>query len=233
MPIEKRRSCGFRKIGKIYLVGEGIFAPCDRLPFVLKPCECCGHVPTQNRGVSRLHRKYLGGQHYVIKEAIDGERRFAPCSCESICPICYPDDIPEDKLIDGEFVCLMWVGSRYYTARSFAREADEMGVCKAINQLPKGLVLGKTWILLAHPEVPIYIDPQYLKALEGWKLGEEARDKLAPVPPERPAIFYAFTPKRVEMLLSESECTPEKLKEYAERGITIIPVPESRLKGHQ
>lgn len=135
--------------------------------------------------------------------------------------------------MDGEYIALMWVGSRYYTARSFAQEADEMGVCKAINQLPKGLVLGKTWIFLAHPKVPIYMDLEYLEALEGWKLGEEARDKLAPVPPEKPAIFYAFTPKRVEMLLPEEECTPEKLKECAEKGITVIPVPESQMKAHQ
>lgn len=127
----------------------------------------------------------------------------------------------------------MWVGSRYYTAGSFIQEANEMGVCKAINQLPKGLALGKTWIFLAHPKVTIYRDPEYLEAKENWKLGEEARDKLAPMPPERPAIFYAFTPERVEMLLPKSECTTEKLKEYTEKGITILPVPESEMKDHR
>ncbi len=233
MPIEKRRSCGFRKIGRLYLVGEGIGIPCDRLPVVLKPCDCCGHMPIQNRTVSKLHRKYLGGQHLILRKAIDGERRLAPCSCEPICPVCYPDKIPKRKLMDGHYIALMWVGSRYYTPRTFVQEADEMGVCKAINQLPKGLVLGKTWIFLAHPKVPIYMDPEYLKALEGWKLGEEVREKLVPEPPEKPAIFYAFTPKRVEMLLPESECTTEKLKECTERGITIIPVPENQLKEHR
>jgi len=218
---------------KLYLVGEGIPVSCDRLPFVLKPCECCGHIPIQNRAVSRLHYKYLGGQHFILREAIDGEKRFAPCSCEPICPVCYPDKIPEEKLMDGKYVALMWVGSRYYTPRSFAQEADEMGVCKAINQLPKGLVLGKTWIFLAHPKVPIHMDPEYLKKLEDWKLGEEIRDKLTPIPPEKPAIFYAFTPKRVEMLLPESECIPRKLKECSEKGITVIPIPENQLEKHQ
>lgn len=200
---------------------------------MLKPCECCGHVPTQNRVVSKLHRKYLGGKHYVLREQIDGEKRLSPCSCETFCPLCYPDEILEEKLIDGEYIGLMWVGSRYYTARSFTKEADEMGVCKAINQMPSGVVLGKTWIFLAHPKVSIYMDPEYLDSIANWKLGEEARERLAPVPPEKPAIFYAFTPSRVEMLLPESECTPQKTQELAQKGITVIPVPESEIKDHR
>lgn len=245
MPIEARRGCGYRKVGKLYLMGTGISIPCDRLPYELVPCKCCGWAPTQNRVISRLHRNYfrgtlkkgLGvsvtGQHFVMRKAVDGEIRLAPCDCESFCPICYPDDILEEKLMDSEYIGLMWVGNRYYTSREFVQEANTMGVCKAISQLPKGLILGKTWIFLAHPKVPIYEDPEYLKELGEWKLGEEARDKLAPKPPERPAIFYAFTPQRLEMLLPESECTPDKLRQYTERGITIIPVPESEMKEHR
>lgn len=43
---ESERGCGFRKSGKdgvgIYLVGDGIFEPCERLPFPLTACPTCG-----------------------------------------------------------------------------------------------------------------------------------------------------------------------------------------------
>jgi hypothetical protein len=41
MAVEARRGCGYRKVGGLYLVGGGIGATCDRLPFELGVCPCC------------------------------------------------------------------------------------------------------------------------------------------------------------------------------------------------
>ena len=40
------------------------------------------------------------------------------------------------------------------------------------------------------------------------------------------AIFYAFRPQRVEMLIWESEATSENLEKLKKRGITPIVVPD-------
>lgn len=207
MPIEGKRGCGFRKLYKMYLVGEGISVPCDRLPFELAPCRCCGYAPPFSRGFSWINSEYLG--------------EHEECTCIPFCPICHPNTVPPDKTNQGKYG-LMWVGQRYYSPKSFVREARDMGVSKAIGSIPKDLVLGKTWVLLAHKKVPIY-DEGLLE--ENGLARKEPR--------HAPAIFYAFTPQRVEMLLPESECTPEKVEELAEQGITVVPVPQSQLEDHR
>lgn len=44
--IETKRGCGYRSPGKdgiaLYLMGKGNFESCERLPFPLTVCPCCG-----------------------------------------------------------------------------------------------------------------------------------------------------------------------------------------------
>ncbi|MHA1286205.1 MAG: hypothetical protein ACTSPB_02255 [Candidatus Thorarchaeota archaeon] len=195
------RKCGHRKIGKLYLVGEGIGIPCDRLPFEIKPCECCGYTPQFFRGFSWLHKNYLG--------------EHEPCSCIPICPICHPDTISEEKLNEDKFM-LMWVGKKFYTTTDFVKEAQEMGVCKAIPSIPKGLVLGKTWVLLAHPECQFY-DAGFFNNRNGLA---KSTPRIAP------GIFYCFTPQRIEMLVLKSKATEDRINELEDQGITPIIVEE-------
>lgn len=42
MAVEQLRGCGFRKVGGMYLCGEYISSPCDRMPFPLNPCQLWG-----------------------------------------------------------------------------------------------------------------------------------------------------------------------------------------------
>lgn len=133
MAIEKKRGCGYRKVGGLYLVGGGITMPCDRLPFVIKECECCGFKPPMFRGFSWINKKYLGKDHSVMLE----------CNCFSLCPICHPGYYEEDKF------GFMWVSHVYYTPASFIQEAKELEVSKRISYIPKDLKIGD-WVLLAY-----------------------------------------------------------------------------------
>ena len=147
MPIEAERLCGFRMVGKIYIVGSGISVVCDNLPYPLKPCDCCGFAPQFIRGFSWLKKEYIK-EHNRVVSAEDGTMELIECDCIATCPICHPNS---NSL---EHYGLMWVGEKYYTPENFVHEAEEMGVSKAINKIPKDVILGKTWILLAHPKVP-------------------------------------------------------------------------------
>lgn len=199
------RGCGTRKVGKLYLVGSGIGLPCDRLPFEIKPCKCCGFTPGFFRGFTWLHKDYLGGDH-------------RPCVCVPMCPICHPDTIPDERLNEGRFM-FMWVGKQFYTTESFIDEAQRMDVCKTIPSIPKGLVLGKTWVLLAHPECRFY-DAGFF----------EPNGLAKSAPRTAAGIFYAFVPQRIEKLIYKSDATEDAIRELEEQGITPIIVEEKEVK---
>jgi len=203
MPIEPKRGCGYRRVGALYLVGSGMAVPCDLLPLPITPCPTCHFTIPFTRGFLWIHRDYLGYRsegHYYSKEG---------CKCSKFCPLCYPfQNILEDNAL------LMWVGSKYYSPGSFVKDAQEMGVSKRIAEIPKGLVLGKTWVLLAHPKVPFY------RKVEGTSLRVYERQH------HKPAIFYAFRPQRVEMLIWQKDATPQRLEELKKKGITPVIVPD-------
>lgn len=194
--LEPRRGCGYRKLGKLYLVGEGIPIGCHRLPLLLETCPVCGEGIKFSRGFRWIEPLKLFGK-------CDG-KEISQCGHET-CPICNP---PEEA--QG----LMWVGEKFYTPRSFTEEALSLGVSKAIGAIPKGFKVGETWVYLAHKKggekkIP---DPNTLTGYryEPW-----------------PAVFYAFKPMRIEMLIKESEATEEKLRELTDRGITPVIVPDN------
>lgn len=202
--IEKRRGCGFRKVDGLYLVGEGRVFACDSLPLQLVPCDCCGFEVPFTRGFMWIKKQYIESCF-----SPDPELGVHECSCPPPCPICHPENN------DQERYGFMWVGQRYYTPTSFAKEAEKVGVCKRIGDIPKGLILGKTWVLLAHLKVPIY------------KTGFTNPNGLANSEPEKkPAIFYGFQPVRVEMPIWKSKATKKRLKELEEQGITPVIIPD-------
>jgi len=130
---EERRGCGYRKISTenkvfYYLCGDGISAPCDRLPFRLQVCPVCGNGLKFHRGFQWIDWHRYAGDHNE-------------CECDEHCYICHPSD---------EKYGLMWVGERFYSPKSFTLEAEKLGVSKLIASIPKGLEVGKTKVLLAH-----------------------------------------------------------------------------------
>jgi hypothetical protein len=202
MAIEKIRGCGYRKVGAIYIVGTGISLPCDRLPYNLTVCPVCGQGIKFSMGFTWLQPdRYFQGKHTDCKDQFP-----------DVCPLCNP------KLM-GEKAGLLWVGGAFYTPKSFVEEAERMGVSKRIGYIPRDLKLGETWVLLAHKKAGI----EKVPVENNKRQTEIVKYKTK----KCPAIFYAFKPQRVEMLVWESELTDEKKEELEKRGITPIPVPDN------
>jgi len=191
LAIEAKRECGYRQVGKLYLMGEGIGFNCPSLPLPFNECECCSYSPSFYRDFQWIKKAYI--KHI---------RRPTGQACEPECPISY-------GVNDQTEYGLMWVGKKYYTPEEFIAEDKTLGICKAIKQIPKGLVLGKTWVLIAHPRAITFEDMAEPGELSSM-----------------PGVFYAFQPVRVEMLIYQALATPEKLAELEAKGITPIIVPD-------
>jgi len=143
MAVERKRGCGFRRVGGLYLVGEGLAEDCDRLPVSLSVCPACGQGIKFSRGWTWIEPdQLLNGDHYIDhKLCLDHK-----------CPICRPHYL---KPRAG----LLWVGEKFYTLGTFLQEAKEMGVSKRIHCVPRDFILGETWVLLAHIKGAIVPDP--------------------------------------------------------------------------
>jgi hypothetical protein len=216
---EKRRGCGFRQVGSLYLCGTGFAVECDGLPLILKACECCGFEIPFFRGFKWISKKYIEKlskeKHDVPIIVTDKAGGNAWCNCFVHCPVCHPENNNHEKY------GFMWVGNKFYTPKTFITESDEMGVSKKIAMIPKGLVLGETWVLLAHPKHPVR---QNVTQDKLNKLGT-----LAFEPEYKPAIFYAFRPTRIEMPIWKRHATPDFLERLKKQGVTPVIIPDDDL----
>ncbi|GAH57976.1 unnamed protein product, partial [marine sediment metagenome] len=207
MAVELRRGCGFRKVGGMYLCGEFISSPCDRMPFPLTTCPVCGQGIKVSRGFTEVNPYQLWGMHQDCKD------HFRPCF------LCDPQDEP---------AYIMNVGEKYYkTPQDFVKEALAMGISKRIPFIPKGLELGKTVIYLAHSKACEVKVPAALQ--EAMSIVEEAQTKRprlleAEKVTKALGIFCAFIPKRVEKLIWKSKAIPEELEKLQKREITPVIV---------
>jgi hypothetical protein len=130
--VEAIRGCGYRKVGGLYLVSDGIGQPCCRLPIPIRPCVTCGEQIKFSRSFQRVK---LGG---LLMHA-PACQHHPGCT---VCPLCgnQPDKVG-----------LLWVGKQHYTPDEFTSEAVRLGVSRRISALPKEFRLGM-WVLLAHIE---------------------------------------------------------------------------------
>ena len=220
MAIEKKRGCGYRKVGGTYLVSEGEGMPCDRLPLRLDVCPVCSHGFKQARGWTWTDLAGLvGGNHTVASAhtliATSTGPAQVPCDDPSYCPLCH-----NVKAIGK--AGLLWIGEKFYKApEDFMREGREMGFSRRVKALPRGFKVGETWVLLAHPKsirepVPVdEKDPEHVGPIEN---GIEVRYV--------PAIFTVWSPTRVERICKESERDSEEVSKLIEQGITPVFVPD-------
>jgi len=224
MAIEQVRGCGYRKVGGMYLCGEYISMPCDRLPLPLTTCPVCGQGIKVSRGFTEINPYRLWGPHDgSLVELIDDQPLTAICKDRfRPCFMCDPQDQP---------AYIMLVGEKYYkTPEDFLDEAHGMGISKRIPFIPKNLELGKTVIYLAHPKAVEIKQPVALQqALNIVEQSETKQPRLleTEIIERCLGIFCAFIPKRVEKLIWESELTDEKREELKRRGITPIPIPDN------
>ena len=220
--IEPIRGCGFRKVGGMYLCGEFISSPCDRMPFPLTTCPVCGQGIKVSRGFTEVNPYRLWGPHDSVipirSEELHGkiERHYCTDRIRP-CLLCDPQDQPA-------YIMLVGAGN-YKTPQEFMEEALAMGISKRIPFIPKGLELGKTVIYLAHPKACEVKEPAALQ--EAMAIVEEAQTKRprlleAEKVEKKLGIFCAFIPKVVEKLIWESQATPEELEKLEKRGISPV-----------
>lgn len=191
--VEQKRGCGFRKPGAdgvgIYLVGGGGGQACERLPWALSVCPCCGGGIRQSRGFTWINPAAL----------LNGEPECDPILAghsHTRCPVCNPD-------LFGGKAGLMWVGEKYYpTPESFAIEAEQMGISKKIAAIPNGFELGTHFILLAHSKA----DSRLV-----WD------DSGKPSVQHVPGIFFVFRPVGVDLVIANQNKVPERALNIAER----------------
>lgn len=127
---------------------------------------------------------------------------------------------------------LLWVGGAFYpTPDDWSREAAEMGVSRRIPAVPKGLEVGKTWVLVAHREA-ITSACLNCQGAPDWADAHEGRvcDGCGGTGAVgAPAIFRAFVSTRIEYVVKGDE-TEEELTRLVDRGIEpvkVIPVGDA------
>ncbi|HOB44168.1 MAG TPA: hypothetical protein PKH75_13505 [Bacillota bacterium] len=139
---DKKRGCGWRKKGGLYLVAETLLNTCGKLPLPLAVCPCCGAGIKPARGWTW----------------VDGDKLFAhvPCPYDEKgndgckCPLAWPV---------GK-CCLIWVGESFYpTPSDFFREVERQGVSRRVYRLPDKFIPGHTPVLLAHRRAVRETDP--------------------------------------------------------------------------
>lgn len=191
---EGARGCGYRKGGGLYLVSGALSEPCPKLPVEMHTCPTCGAGVKQSRGFTWITPDPL------LDPGPHGSKKH-----ESVCPLGTAIDWS-----DGKRAGLIWIGEKFYaTPDEFMREAGAMGVSRRISTVPRELVIGETWIALAHPKA-IYHP-------------EDDQDPLDPSQAYRPGVFTFFRPEAIEYIVKGTE-TEEELDRLEERGFKLVRV---------
>lgn len=204
MTVEKPRGCGYRKVNGLYLCGEGTGMTCDRLPFKLDICPACGGGVHFSRAWRWLDWDKYAGDH---NSQLELNGMGLACRCPAICPVCWP-------LNQLQPYGLLWIGEKFYSPEAFIRESLQMGISRRIPftgnipHLPKHLKLNETWVLFAHKHV-IHTG----KDVHGKDMYE-------------PAVFHAFRPSGLELLIWTKDATPDRIAELEKAGVTPIVIPD-------
>lgn len=216
MAVEARRGCGYRKIGGLYVVADpGLGEPCERLPIPLAECPCCRRPPIHlTRGIQLVGAQYIFGMALPCER---GDQAGTSAGHHSRCVLCNENLLlksgdPKDKFF------IVTIGKEHYpTPEAWTAEADRLGVSRRLPAIPKGLVLGKSWILVAHPEA---CERRLTVRGEGDLHPVEKLQKV-------PGIFHAFRPTRIELIVTPSMGKEKWVQDLVEKkGVTLVEVPE-------
>lgn len=193
------------------MVSGALAEDCHRLPLPLTVCPTCNHGIKPARGWTWVANELLKPGCSILDVPAD----FHAAHCEH-CIVCTPSLIrafDEEGVDQGEGRCgLIWIGAAHYpTPEDFMEEAATQGVSRRISAVPKGFLLGKTWVLMAHRSAI---------------LGPECSDGMVGNAKPQAGVVTAFRPRAIELILRESEVTPERIEKEAKRGVSIVSVPD-------
>ena len=218
---EGRRGCGFRKPGGMYLVCKDDGKPCGKLPVETTICPTCGAGIRPARGWT-----WVDGDALVTSRKCPHEKKH----CRG-CPL--------SKKIGR--VGLLWIGRAFYkTPLDWLNESIRMGVSRRINKVPRGFVVGETWVLVAHREAvpkPCPMCNGSGKTTNKTALGLESIgpcercDKTGTI--HTPGIFHVFKPTAIEYVITGHE-TADELEAIVKRGLTpvkVVPVDDETADG--
>lgn len=207
MAVERVRGCGFRKLGGIYLVAdEGVWLSCERFPIPLRACPTCDCRVNFARSFQWITHEMLLAYAKPCAQVDD--------HCP-MCPLCSPSLLKNDR--PSKKSGLIWIGKQHYSPESFLLEANNLGVSRRVSAIPKGLVIGKTRVFVAH------------------KQGLNNQATMFDGAPERedgdmvePAVIASFVPRRIELMVDdtgkmEDEEWVQKLVE--KKGVTLVRLP--------
>jgi len=140
---ERRRGCGFRKPGGLYLISSGEGVPCCKLPIPLEICPVCQSGIKPARGFTWVDLK-----PFLKPEACENHP-------EGLCPLSI------ERVAQLGMLGLIWVGEKFYPSPTeLIKEAETMGISRRIPHLPKRFKVGETWVALAHrrciPTKPLF-----------------------------------------------------------------------------
>jgi hypothetical protein len=204
---ESARGCGYRKGGGLYLVSGALSEPCPKLPVELHVCPTCGAGVKQARGFSWITPDPL------LDPGPHGSKKH-----DAVCPLGTAIDWTE-----GKRAGLIWIGEKFYaTPSEFSREAAAMGVSRRISTVPRDLVIGETWIALAHPRACDTHECEHgVRTIPGAEC--EACPEGLPVSVMRGGVFTFFRPTAIEYIVKGDE-TEEELDRLEERGFKLVRV---------
>lgn len=203
------RGCGVRKPGGLYLVAPELSEPCARLPIALDRCPHCGGGIGPARGWT-----------WITPAVIVPPEMHGSADHDLRCPLGlyglteWDPSLPVAERAHrmGERAGLIWVGEKFYpTPEDFMAEAAAMGVSRRIKAVPRGFVLGETWVLMGHRKaIALDSDPA---------TGMAATDG----PVYRPGIIAVFKPRAIEYVVKGDE-TDEEIEAFEKRGISPVKV---------
>ena len=247
MAVEEIRGCGYRKIGGVYLVGDGPNGHCDRLPIPIRPCGTCGEDLRFNRSIAKIDPHKLWGWHSSAIDFAD-EEISKQCECPAECPLCNPEPpvvrrnglvlAPGDRFMNdsGEVIRRRPEGG---SRKIFAQpEKPSAGRAQSYLMWVGDDYTVESFLLEARTmgvskRIPAI--PKDLEVGKSWiylsklrVIPQNGQSWLPFEPVEKrgqgPGVFYAFRPTAIEVIVSEEDYD-FRADEYREMGVTPVPVP--------
>lgn len=131
----KKRACGLRKPGHLYLVGGGKVEDSDFFPRAIT-CPHCGLGLKASRNISKFYPAQLWPELLRPElEVFDVQKPF-------------------HYFYRDEMAYAVTIGVQHYpTPESYLAEAAEQGISRLIQAVPRDFVAGETWVFLIHPHV--------------------------------------------------------------------------------